>query len=113
MTVGDRIRSARITAGFKSQGEFAKALGVSRGLVGQWESHRKPPGRDNLLKIAQLTAMDPRYLAGQTTDPVMSLVVDDPLLVRIHLRLQRLDRASQENVASLLDKMIVHVPAKA
>ena len=104
--LGNRIAKARINAGYASQAEFAKALGVSRGLVGQWESHRKPPGRDNLLKIAQLTAVDPRYLAGQSNDPRMSVIVDDPLIVRIVLRLQRLSRGQQKNLAELLDQVL-------
>jgi transcriptional regulator with XRE-family HTH domain len=58
MEIGDRIRRARIAAGL-SQRELAAAIGVSHGIVGQWESNRKVPGRDNLQKIADVTLVDP------------------------------------------------------
>jgi transcriptional regulator with XRE-family HTH domain len=65
--IGDRIAWARKRAGYRSQDSFAAALGVSRGLVGQWEAHGKRPGRDNLTKIAAKCGISVDYLLGATT----------------------------------------------
>ena len=106
MTMGDRIRRARVGAGYRSQASFARALGVSKGLVHQWERYGKPPGRENLLKVAQLTAVSVQYLAGKTDDMRRSVTVDDVLLVRILLAAQRLPRDVQQNLAELLEKTV-------
>ena len=106
MKIGDRIRQARIGAGYRSQASFARALGVSRGLVHQWESYGKPPGRENLLKVAQLTAVSVQYLAGRTDEMRRSVTVDDAVLVRILLAAQRLPPDVQQNLAELLEKTV-------
>ena len=107
VTMGDRIRRARIGAGYRSQASFARALGVSKGLVHQWESYGKPPGRENMLKVAQLTAVSPQYLAGKTDEMrPPSVTVDDAVLVRILLAAQRLPRDVQQNLAELLEKTV-------
>jgi transcriptional regulator with XRE-family HTH domain len=63
--MGNRIARARISAGFRSQQELAEALGLSRTLIGQWESQIKLPGRDNLAKIAKLCGVTIEYLQGK------------------------------------------------
>lgn len=64
MTPSARIRIARISAGYPSQASFAEALGVSKGLVGQWESDNqvKLPGVANLAKIARLCRVSMEWL---------------------------------------------------
>lgn len=61
--VGPRILKHRLDCGY-TQREFATLLGVSAGLVGQWETRTKMPGRDNLLKIARLTFTTMEFLLG-------------------------------------------------
>jgi len=60
-----------------------------------------------MLKLAQLTAVSPQYLAG-TTDEMRppSVTVDDAVLVRILLAAQRLPRDVQQNLAELLEKTV-------
>ena len=54
MAIGDLIKAARVQAGL-SQRAFAEAVGVTRGAVGAWESHRTSPSRAHVRKIATVT----------------------------------------------------------
>lgn len=101
---GRRIRSARERAGFASGAALARELRVSKGLVSQWEVGLKAPGRDNLLRLAQLTGVSAAYLLGRTDAIPQSLLVDDPVKIRIVLAVARLPREAQEYVAELLGK---------
>lgn len=99
--LGNRIAMARQRAGYRTQGAFAEALGVSRGLVGQWESHNKRPGRDNLLKIAELCGITAEYLAGTApeTRTISNLSANEIELV---LLFRRLNSLGQENFLKTL-----------
>jgi transcriptional regulator with XRE-family HTH domain len=77
MDIGHRICQARIAAGM-SQTELAKAVGVSRGLVGQWENHTKKPGRDVLQRVAAVTSVSIRFLLGDERIQDGSLVISNP-----------------------------------
>lgn len=68
MDLGDRIRVARLKEGF-SQTDLARAVGVSRGFVGQWENHSNKPGRETLERIAVATKVSTDFLLGRTDDP--------------------------------------------
>lgn len=51
-TVGKRIREARQAAGM-TQAELAKSLGVTYQNIGQWESGKRTPRVETLMKIGQ------------------------------------------------------------
>jgi transcriptional regulator with XRE-family HTH domain len=51
--LGAQIRFARESAGV-SQGELAKHLGVTRQMIGRYESGRAAPGVDKIAKAASL-----------------------------------------------------------
>ena len=89
-----------------SQTEFAKALGVSRGLVGQWESHKKKPGRENLARIAQVTMTSMPYLMGTESLDQITVPVSNPLKLDILRQLDRLTPLQQENLRQLLGMSI-------
>jgi transcriptional regulator with XRE-family HTH domain len=81
MRIGNRIAQERTRLGL-SQADLADALGVSRGLVGQWESHKKDPGRENLMKAAELFGVPAEYLIkglaeGQEDIPRAMTITDD------------------------------------
>lgn len=103
--IGNRIAGARIQAGFRTQDAFAKALKVSRGLVGQWESHKKQPGRENLRKIAKYCAVSMEYLLGN--EPQMrravTLTLDDEIeLVLMYRAMAKLSKENLLYIASVL-----------
>lgn len=99
--LGNRIAMARIRAGYRTQEALANAVGVSRGLVGQWESHKKRPGRDNLLKIADLCGITVEYLVGAAPEErvISNLSAREIELV---LLFRRLNDLGQENVLKTL-----------
>lgn len=102
MQIGDRIRRARQSAGM-SQRQLAEAVGVTHGLVGQWESHRKAPGRENLRKIAEVTTTDPAVLLGDLSAEGASVRISDPRKLALLRRFDRMSRQQQDNLLELLD----------
>lgn len=75
--IAARLAELRKRAGYVSQRAFARAVGVSGGLVAQWETATKCPGRANLQKIAQVTGVPVDWILGNTT--VMEPVTDSQI----------------------------------
>ena len=100
MQIGDRIRKARAGAGL-SQRELANAIKVTHGTVGQWESHRKRPTRDNLHKIAQVTLTSFEELARGIPDLEGVLVKDERQLMLLR-RFGLMSVRQQDNLLELL-----------
>lgn len=53
MTLGERIRTQRQSAGL-SQEKLAELTGVSRQAVAKWEADRSAPGTANLFRLAEI-----------------------------------------------------------
>lgn len=63
--IGTRIKAERIAAGYKSQADFMKAMDYapeSRQTAANWESGRKLPDLDNLLRMCALFNCEMGYL---------------------------------------------------
>lgn len=110
MEIGDRIRKARTDAGL-SQRQLAAKVGVSDGLVGQWETHRKDPGRDNLFKIAEATLVDPTSLIRDLPKEEGGVRITDPRDLRFLRRFKTMPRKAQDNLFELMN-MTANVPRK-
>ncbi|WP_157663106.1 helix-turn-helix transcriptional regulator [Geobacillus thermodenitrificans] len=52
MTLGEKIKKARIEAGL-SQEQLSEKLGVSRSAVAKWESGKGLPDIDNLKNLSK------------------------------------------------------------
>jgi transcriptional regulator with XRE-family HTH domain len=102
--MGHRIAAARLRARYHSQGAFAKALGVSRGLVGQWESGHKRPGRDNLANIAKLCGISMEYLQGSSREMGRSMVVSIEQEAVLILAFRRMTPSAREHLLKLLSE---------
>lgn len=61
MTIGDRVRKARIYAGLK-QSELAKKLKTSQGAISDIENNRMKKGSSNLFDIAKITKVSADWL---------------------------------------------------
>ena len=59
---GERIRAARVSAGFELQADFAQAVGVSTGTVSSWESGNHGIGGANLARVVEITWASSSYL---------------------------------------------------
>lgn len=63
MTLGTRIRKARLAAGI-SQANLADLMGITRSACSQWESdHGTAPRRDRLERLAKLLGVSYVWLA--------------------------------------------------
>lgn len=60
--IAERTRAARIAAGYGSQQEFAKELGVDYERYKKWESGRTPIQHEYIPKFYELTGKDANYL---------------------------------------------------
>jgi transcriptional regulator with XRE-family HTH domain len=98
MEIGHRIKRFREDAGM-TQTELARAVGVSRGLVGQWESHRKKPGREILRRLAEATMTNAGALLGEQPNDAVANNHGELSLLR---RYRHLSRRQQENLLELL-----------
>lgn len=61
MTIGQRIKAARLSAGMTQQ-ELADKLGISFVGVSQWENDKRNPKRETLDKIAKVLGVRRRDL---------------------------------------------------
>ena len=61
------FRRARLRAGYRSQGELARVLGLSRAAVANWESEtvRGRPSRSVLPNLSRLLSVSPEELAAR------------------------------------------------
>ena len=61
------FRRARLRAGYRSQGELARALGLARAAVGNWESETVAgrPSRAILPRLGHLLGVSPDELAAR------------------------------------------------
>ena len=53
VSIGKRLKEARITAGYRSQGDLADAIGIARESQNRFESGRQTPGGEYLAKVAE------------------------------------------------------------
>lgn len=56
--LGKRIQRLRKEIGYRSQEDFAEALGISRTHIGHIEQGRKNPSMEVLVKIAKKLKVD-------------------------------------------------------
>ena len=55
--VGNRLRTARVDAGFQTQEDLARAIGVDESVVNRWEKGRVQPKKhlDDLCRLLKIT----------------------------------------------------------
>ena len=61
MTIGKRLKEARIAARYGSQGALADAIGIKRESQNRFESGRQTPGGEYLIAVASL-GLDVNYV---------------------------------------------------
>ena len=75
ITLGDRMRRARLRAGIKSHGEMAGLLHAHRNSVGAYEADKTTPPLDVAARWAEITGHSLEWLAtgrGEPFDPEAS-----------------------------------------
>ena len=66
MTIGQRLREARLGAGYSDEAEFGEMLGISQATLLAWESNIQRPGDQQLERFAEITGMDASALSHLT-----------------------------------------------
>ena len=104
MSFGQRLRSRRKDLGM-SQGELAKALGVSLSAVSNYENGLNTMREDVLLRLFKVLDIDPNYLY-QDSLPGNSFncSVDEEALVR---KYRSLHTAGQQAVHAVVDALAI------
>jgi transcriptional regulator with XRE-family HTH domain len=93
--VGDRIRKARQAMGM-SQEHLARAIGVSRSAVAQWETGRTGQVRANLARIAGTLGVSMEYVltgGGSPSQGPAAESGDELALLRLYRACTEEDRA--------------------
>jgi transcriptional regulator with XRE-family HTH domain len=67
MKMGHILSKLRYETGL-SQPELANALGVSKGAIGMWETDKRRPDYDMLIKIADFFNVSTDYILSHTVD---------------------------------------------
>ncbi|MGF6990381.1 transcriptional regulator with XRE-family HTH domain [Lachnospiraceae bacterium PM6-15] len=68
MDLGSKISNLRKKLKM-NQREFAKAIGVSNGAVAMWETNKRQPDLETLLKLANFFNVSTDYLLGKEQTP--------------------------------------------
>lgn len=64
MDMGDRLKRARLSAGFAQQKDVAEKLGIERTRYLKWEHGDSQPPLDMLVKMCKLFGVSSDYLLG-------------------------------------------------
>jgi transcriptional regulator with XRE-family HTH domain len=64
MNIGDRLKRARLSAGYAQQKDVAEALGIERTRYLKWEHGDSQPSLDMLAKMCRLFGVSSDYLLG-------------------------------------------------
>lgn len=72
--LAERLKAARIAAGYDTKEPFAKALGVELERYKKWESGRTPIQHEFIPRACELTGKDANYFyAVRAAEPVQIL----------------------------------------
>ena len=62
-TIGERLRQARLDAGYHDEAAFSDRLGITRATLQAWEANLQRPGDDQLECFAEITGADATSLS--------------------------------------------------
>lgn len=99
MNIGSKITSLR-KAKNSSQTDLAKAVGVSREIIGRYERDEAAPSIEVAAKIADALDVSLDYLAGKT-----DLLLEKNVVNKI-IDIQKLDAENKAHVFAMLDAFL-------
>ena len=109
MTVGENIRSLRLRAGM-NQSELARAIGVSKSLISQYESDMTAPRMGNVEKLAAALRCKKSEIVETRTEheyAIVDLDADERELIHAFRTLDSRDRAAVLQLAHTLSHSAV------
>lgn len=75
MSLGERIRTARLAAGF-SQVKLAAEIGVAQTTLSAWESGKNEPSREDIRRLAQVLGIDASQIEALNNDGASTRTID-------------------------------------
>lgn len=66
-----------------SQIEFAKLLSVSSGAVAMWETEKREPDKEMLIRLADFFGVTVDYLLGRDNTPTLNLSAQEQQLYEL------------------------------
>lgn len=104
MEIGKIISKLRSSKGL-SQRDFAVLMGVSNGAVGMWETNKRQPDLDTVLKIANYFKVSTDYLLGQKNSPLVDfdLSNEDIEFINSYKKLQPANQKRIEDYIKILN----------
>ncbi|WP_324825117.1 helix-turn-helix transcriptional regulator [Sinanaerobacter sp. ZZT-01] len=100
----ERLIALRKEKGFESQQKFAEKLGVSRGLIGNYEQGTRKPDHEMLCLIANFFNVSVDYLLGQTNIKKNLSVTKNELSPEIHELIKIYNGLSMQNRIAWLER---------
>lgn len=94
----ERLKSLRKKYGY-TQVSLAETLGVSKGTVAMWETGKRTPNFETLIRLSDLFDMRTDYILGKSNDSSSAKLSDDDI--------ERLGRRELESVYT--DLMILYL----
>lgn len=92
----ERLKSLRKKCGY-TQVSLAETLGVSKGTVAMWETGKRTPNFETLIRLSDLFDMRTDYILGKSNDSSSAKLSDDDI--------ERLGRRELESVYTDLMKL--------
>ena len=94
----ERLKSLRKKCGY-TQVSLAETLGVSKGTVAMWETGKRTPDFETLIRLSDLFDVRTDYILGKSNDSSSAKLSDDDI--------ERLGRRELESVYT--DLMILYL----
>ena len=101
MSIGERLSQLRTQKSI-SQGQLARALGVSRQAISKWENDQSSPDTLHLIKLADILDTEVEYLATGRT-PVYE---EPPIVLNM---VQKVDKVVEKVVEKPVIKKVVRI----
>ncbi len=92
----ERLKSLRKKCGY-TQVSLAETLGVSKGTVAMWETGKRTPDFDTLIRLSDLFDVRTDYILGKSNDSSSAKLSDDDI--------EQLERWELESVYTDLMKL--------
>ena len=92
----ERLKSLRKKCGY-TQVSLAETLGVSKGTVAMWETGKRTPDFETLIRLSDLFDVRTDYILGKSNDSSSAILSDDDI--------EQLERWELESVYTDLMKL--------
>ena len=86
MDIGERLKRARLDAGFATMKQVSDALGLERTRYLKWEHGDAVPSLDMLVRLCRLFSVSADYLLGLDDEGEARLTADEIMVLKRMVR---------------------------